>query len=443
MKKIVTHQKKGFILLFTVILSMGIFLPTVSAQKVKVVEESQRKKPDWVNGLVKDYIIVVASSPTLDDAQQKALAKVKERIVSSVAENIQTSSEYFRKEQVNNNNSDFQESFETATKTRAADIPFIKGISLSKVDAFYWEKVQEGRNGPTKYYYHVKYPFNAVQLKKLINEFEKMDKALTDQLEGLLAQVETVNNLEEMSQLQKELEALAEGFIDVDPRKDKANAGIARLKDMMKNIGIETINATLGEIRVAVVVGEKTVTTSRKPSVRSNCAKITEVKSQSPEWIIKYSYDECYDDPDNAITIEFKSAYGRTKQDFYFNINADQVDIFVNNDINLTHGDDNGSEVTGAKGHISITSKYESPFIIEKVILNFGKEAPVIVDNINQKFEGKGKHDLNFTINQALAKDTYNAQKYDMIKGTIQYKSVKTGEKSIYKMYNQDITTAW
>jgi len=30
-----------------------------------------------------------------------------------------------------------------------------------------------------------------------------------------------------------------------------------------------------------------------------------------------------------------------------------------------------------------------------------------------------------------------------MIKGSIQYKSVKTGETSIYKMYNQDITTSW
>jgi len=246
-----------------------------------------------------------------------------------------------------------------------------------------------------------------------------------------------------MSQTVKELEALAEGFIDVDPRKDKANVGIAKLKEMLKNFSIETVNTTLGEIRLILKVGEKTVTTSRKPNVKSNCAKITDVRSKSPEWIITYTYDECYDDPDNVIKVEFMGSIGRAKGEYTFNINAEKIDIFVNNDINISGGNDSGTEVSGANCIISLTSKYSSAFEIEKVILNFGKEAPVIIDNINKKFEGEGKHDLNITINQALAKDIYSAKANPMIKGTIHYKSVKTGEKSIYKMYNQKITTGW
>lgn len=428
------------------LLIIGFFcsVQPIKAQKEIVDETSTKKKPSWVNGLEKGYIIVVASSPTLDDAQQKALAKVKEQIVSSVAENIQTSSEYFRSEQVKNNNSSFSEDFQTATKTQAANISFVKGISLSKVDAFYWQKIELGKkSGKYKYYYHIKYPFSRTQLLALIREFEKADKALTVQMESYLAKTNTMTSIEEMSQTIKEMQALADGFIDADPRKDKTYVGIAKLKAMLKNVSIQTVNSTLGEIRVILKIGEKTVTTSRKPKVSSNCAKITDVRSKSPEWNITYTYDECYDDPDNVIKVEFRNAYGKAKNEYSFNMNAEKIDIFVNNDINISADNSTESEITDAKCHISITSKYESAFEITKVILNFGKESPIIIDNINQTYEGKGKHDIDFTISKTLAKETYSAKAHPMIKGTIEYKSAKTGEKSIYKMYNQKITTSW
>lgn len=428
-------------ILFALLLSVIFSSLNLQAQKIKVLEKSEKKKPAWVNNMEPGYVIVTASNKNLEDAQQKTLAKVKEQIISSVAENIQTSSEYFRSENVKNGNTDFSESFETATKTRAADIPFVKGISLTNVEAYYWEHVKEG--DAAKYYYHMKYPFTKEQLQALIKEFEKADQELTDRLEALLNKIPELKSLEEMSQTEKELKALAEGFIDVDPRKDKANVGVAKLKDMLKNVSIVTVNNTIGEIRIVLKVGEKTVTTSRKPKVKSNCAKIIDVRSKQPEWLITYSYDECYEDPDNVVKVEFLTAFSRPKSEFFFNINAEKIDIFVNNDINLTGGTDSDSEISGVNGHISLTSKYASPFEIEKVILNFGKEAPVIIDGINKIFEGEGKHDLDFVISQALAKDIYSAKTHPVIKGTIHYKSTKTGEKSIYKMYNQKITTSW
>jgi hypothetical protein len=419
-----------------------VFLPHQGfTQKRKVKESSEKKQPDWVNSLVKDFIIVTATSSTLEDAQQKSLAKVKEQIISSVAENIQTSSEYFRSENINNNNSQFTESLQTATKTRAANIAFIKGISLSKVAAFYWEYVEEGET--LKYYYHIKYPFTQAELKMLVLEFEKADRALTEQLEGLLAKIDELTNMEEMGQTVKELEALSQAFFDTDPRRDKANVGIAKLKEMLKNFSIETVNNTLGEVRMALKIGEKRINTSKKPKVRSNCAKITDVRSNGDEWVVTYEYGECYEDPSNSIIAEFLTSYGKATSTFYFNISSEKIDVFVNDAINITGGMDNGTEISGVKCHISITAKYATPFIVEKVILNFGNEAPIIIEGLNVEFSGVGKHDLDFTIDQSLLKETYSSKKYPMIKGSIHYKSAKSGERLIYKMYNQDVTTNW
>ncbi len=130
----------------------------LTAQKTKVLEKSSRKAPEWVNALVKDYIIVVGSGESIESAQSNALLKIKERIITSIAENVQTSSEYYRGEKSVNGVSNFVENFETSTKTKSADISFIKGISLNKVEDFYWEKVSE--DGRIRYYYHIKYPFS-------------------------------------------------------------------------------------------------------------------------------------------------------------------------------------------------------------------------------------------------------------------------------------------
>jgi hypothetical protein len=423
------------------ILALFAMESPVLGQKTKVLESNPKKKPDWVNSLVKDYVIVVASSTTLEDAQEKALTKVKEQIVSSVAENIQTTSEFNRQEQIKNNKTDYSESFKTATKTRAADIPFIKGISLNQVKEFYWEKVKEGDD--IKYYYHIKYPFSDMQLKELVMEFEKADREKTEQLEALINKIDMLSSIEELNQTHNEIKALADGFMDIDPRKDKANVATTRIREMLKSVSIETINATLGEIRFALKIGDKLVTTTFKPKVTSNCAKIIEVVNKKTEWVIKYTYDECYEDPDNKISVECRNSFGKATNDYFFNIKADKIDIFVNDDINLTGGNDNGSEITNANCFISITTKYETAFIIEKIILNFGEEAPVIIDNINKEFKGVGKHDLNLVINQALKKDIYTQKKYNMVKGSIYYRATKSGEKSVYKIYNQNITTAW
>jgi len=419
--------------LLALLLILGVsYSSTIQAQKTKTLSSSSKKKPDWCGGVANGFVITIASSDSQEDAQQKALAKVKEQIISSVAENIQTSSEYNRSESMTNTSSEYQESFKTATKTRAADIPFMKGISITNVSEFYWEQV--GTKTSSIYYYHLKYPFSKDQLRKLVLEYEKADKKLTDQLNGLVNKIPTLESVEVMSQTIKELTALAEGFIDVDPRRDEANVAIAKIKDILKNVSIETVSATLGEIRVSLRVGDRVVSTTRKPKVKSNCAKITSIKSSGLEWIITYNYDECYEDPDNVVKVTFQNGYGKTTNDYFFDVNAEKIAIFVNNDINIS-GEGNC--------HISITSKYESAFIIEKVILNFGAEAPLIVENINKTFEGKGNHDLDIILSDAIDKEVYSAKKYAMIKGTIHYKSSKSGEKSVYKMFNQNITTAW
>ena len=432
-------MKKTFLLALTFLTVVASYNPTFAQKKRKVLKKSEKHAPKWVNGLEEDFIIIVGSGSNIEQAQQNALKKVKERIVTSVAENIKTSSEYQKKELTANNVSNFFENYETNTKTQSADLAFIKGISLSKASAFYWEEVRES-DGSVRAYYHIKYPFSKFRLKKLILEFEKADKKLTEQLTAITDNVDNINSIEEIINNIKELESLKESFID--QRKKTAELGIIQLKSKLKSIAIVPIDNTLGEIVYSLKIGDKVVTTARKPRVTSRCAKIISTINNQETWTVTYDYSNCYEDPDNCIKVEYNFSGVKVKNQFNFNINANKIDVYIHDDINFSALEQDDSTILRTKCNMTLISKYDSPFIIEKVILKWKGQSPVIINDINMEFQGKGNHDLELYIEQALDKENYSAKKHSLISGSIHYAS-PSGEKRTYKLYNQEITTDW
>jgi len=124
-------MKKYLLLVVTLICTIG-----VSQSQDKVLEKSG-KQPKWINGIEKDYVIVAGSGSNVQDAQQNALTSIKERIVSSVAENVVSKSEIKKEESSVNNVSVFLEKMASQTTSQSGKVPFLQGISLSKVEEFY------------------------------------------------------------------------------------------------------------------------------------------------------------------------------------------------------------------------------------------------------------------------------------------------------------------
>ena len=166
--------------------------------QTKVVESSSKRKPGWINGLEKDYIITSGSGSTVQEAQQNALNMVKEQIVSSVAENVQTTSEMKVEENTVNKVSTYLEKFATTTTTTSGPVPFLQGISLAKVEEFYWEKTENKANRSVRFEYHLKYPFPRTEIWKLVEEFKKRDVEMTKQLDDLFAAADNISNIDDI-----------------------------------------------------------------------------------------------------------------------------------------------------------------------------------------------------------------------------------------------------
>jgi len=422
------------LILFTIGLSLCL---SGISQKVKVLEKSARKPPEWVNGIVKDYIIVSASGETAESAQSNALLRIKERIISSIAENIQTSSEYYRGEKTVNGVTNFIENYETSTKTKAADIGFVKGISLSKAEEYYWEKVSE--DGKIKYYYHIKYPFSEQQLAKLVLDFEMADKQLTEEMNTIIDSIPYITSIEQITEYMRSLQTLSKAFIDT--RRQKAELYINKLNEMLRSIAIYSLEEKPGEIKYTLRYNDRTITTASNPRVTSNCAKIIDTRNEGNEWIIRYDYSGCYDDPGNKITVAY-TVSPTLRKDFAFDINANKAEILLREDIILTAANPAAEQISPVQCSITVYSKYNSPLTLEKITLIWDNYPPVVIEGLKYEVKGKGEYNVSFTINQPLDKKICSASVKNTLSGSIQYRSI-TGEQLTYKIYNQRFRTNW
>lgn len=428
-------------LVFIIVAMSSLMLGTVTAQD-KVLEKSG-KQPKWVNGLVKDYIIVVASGDDIQTAQQNALTMVKEQIVLSVAENVKSTTELKRSEvSYNDKVNNFLETFASTTTSQSGKVPFLQGISLSKVEEFYWEKLR--RADKSVYFtYHLKYPFPNIELHKLVSEFKQRDRELTKQLEDMLAQVETVTSIEDIEKNIGELKILQDYFMD--GRVDQCKLGINTYLELLKSVELVELESNLGELKYYLRIGERTITTSKKPQTKSECARVLSTINGKEGVTVKYNYENCYEDPENNIQVKYRIAGKEISKNFYFDVASNKASIFVTDPIHFVATKTDGDAVGAFDMDITLKSKYDSPFTVQKIVIELEGQAPILIEGLSSGFKGKGNHTLKLNVEQLLSVENTSSKgkKISLLSGYIHFKSDATGEVRSYRIYNHSYTTSW
>ncbi len=430
----------NYLKLFLVAL-FSVLLTHTFAQE-KVIEKSKKKKPAWVNATIKDYIIVTGRGKTIDEAKAQVLPEIRTEIMNSVAIYVRSSSEITIENENKNNVINTIERFKNKSTLQTADIPALKGLSLNKAEDYYWEKIMDKKTKEITVAYHVKYPFSEAEMQKIIREFEKQDKEMGDKLNSIVDNIDNIKSIDEIYTNIKELQNLADYFMDM--RKEKAEMGIIRLKDMLKSIELVPIENTPGKLIYAFKIGEKYYASSKKPKYKnSECVTITSRTTKGYEQIIKYEYEDCMEDEPNQITVKYKFGNTRVEKTFYFDITSNKVQAFVRGDIILKALDKDENNVNSFKLDMTLGSKYDAPFIVDKVVLKWSKLSPVTINNVNMEFAGKGTHNLIITVNEPIDLKKTSSKNKSSMDGTIFFKSKATGETKRYNFYGQNVETDW
>lgn len=419
-----------------------LFLPMSIQAQEKVIDKSQKKKPEWVHSTIKDYIIVTGRGATVDEAKNQVIPLVRDEIMNSVAVYVKSKSEMTIENENNNNVINTIERFKNTSSVETADIPSLKGLALNKVDEFYWEKIQDKKSKQITVAYHVKYPFSQAQLQKLLDEFNKKEQEMTDQLNVIVDHIDEISSIEEISTKIKQLETLEDYFID--NRKEKAQLGITQLKDMLKSVEIVPIENDLGTLKYGLKIGEKFYATSQKPKYKnSECVTITSKDSEGHVQVIKYGYEDCMEDEKNSISVSYRFGNNKVDKTFYFDVTSNMVKIFIRGDIIMKATDKDDDNINSYNCEITLISKYDAAFIVDKVIFDWPGLSPVTVSNIGKEFSGKGVQNLVLEVSEPIDLRKSSSKNKPAMDGTIFYKAKETGETKRYRFYGQNIQTDW
>lgn len=435
-----------------------LVLPTffVSCANLKVIEKSAPEKPSWIYGIEKDYLVGEGSGADYNEAKYNALQMVKEKIISSVAQNISYEQNIKVNETRYKRAIEFLEEYTSKTTSKAGNHAYLKGISLSKATDYYWEKQRENRI--EKVFYYIKYPFTEADIQNLITEWKKQEEQLTQRLDTLQLKENNYNTVESILTEIEELQYLSDFF--VDQRKATAEISIKKLENKLSAIQLVQEIDSLGLFKYELKLGNKPIKTAQKPTIKSNCAEITEIETEGQYGTIMYSYDRCQVDEDNFLEIDYSFEEWNLHHLAPFDVSSEKISIVNNSDISFSsvHKSFFKKDHT-IKCHFTIYSESPVPFTVDKIELipklckrncnryyNYKNFPVIIIENIHKEFCGKGNHSFEVIANVPKSKSKQWASQNGIstkISGKIYYSSSVTGERKICEFSDLEYFTNW
>ena len=415
------------------ILSIFVLLVfSISAFAQEKVQQREGDPGKWVNTLEKGYIITSGRAAELEQAKQQAIENVKLSIVQSVAERVEVTTVHSTTE-LSGDVTSFLDTWKEDVKTESGDVPFLKGISLSKVDGWYWEKIKDKSTKAIFYRYHIRYPFSDRELNSLIAAYEKNDRELTERLNNEINIIDYTTSLDEMVAAQNRLREMSGIF--KDQRKQMVRAGLAAFKATMQTLSVVPVENHPGKMTVLLRSGDRIFTVAKDPRVSSPCAEILEVTNIEGETQVTYSYDYCRAGSDQNV-LEFYYTLGaiRLKDDVRFDITAYQVELSMGGTIQLKLINNL------AKLSIPVETAYNTAFTVTRIELELDKDLQLIFDQLEIPFTGKGTHQIQ--VEKALSPEVLEQLENDhpkKVSGRIFYTQDDTGIAGSFRVYKAGI----
>lgn len=396
--------------------------------QVKVKEASASKKPVWVGSLENDYIVTSAINTDMERAKNQCMDNVRKQIIEAVAQNVKSSDiSTIEQESVSSGVVSFLDKYAYSYQTQAAKVPFMTGVSVSKIEDYYWEKQVNKKTGEVNYLYSIKYPFPRLELKKLVDEFRTIDENMVVKLNDLEQQFDNITSVEQIDKAVNELPALVEYFFD-DTRKNSAKALSRNYANLYNNISINRADNKLGSETISLRLAGRDISYSKAPILKSETLAQLQAVEQDGAWVVTYDYSACDPTGTNVIDVLWRTGPRSIKAKLYVDITKDTPKIRLQKDIQLNAKGIGEGEIWDVSVRLSVLVEDQKAYLIENIVLDvpaFGE--PLNGDNIDIEVKTKGVNTVSFTNNQRFTcKDKSHAVN-NMLKGYMDVKD-NTGE---------------
>ncbi len=412
----------------TISLLLALIVAASASADVKILERSAKKAPDWITGSAEGYLVAAVEAPSIADARPRAEQDIAGQITMAVARNVATSYSNNSTEIATNDGVDSRDEFTSKLAVEGANLPFLKGISLSNAQEIYWVKVQDKSTKAVYYQYYVKYPFSRQELATMIKEFEEYDADKEAELAQLEADIDNVDSVDGINDATGRLKALGQYFFD-NVRRQRTSSLLSRYQSLIKQVVMNGSFNAPRTLTVSLSLNGRPFRGSGVGKATSNCASDIQVNTERDgTYRVTFNSDYCLDDEENYI--EFNTTVGNNRLKGKYIIpsatatagRASTFAIVPTGTILLTAGeaDPDTRTLTDIGIRISLDNKGGLPFGVKSIELNVPTlRIPIVIDNIDDVYTSKGIVQLKLTYEGTIAATDRRTSAVKLVNGTI------------------------
>ena len=407
-------------LLTVVCLSCSLYVVADAAQPIKVLDRSASKAPVWLDRTQEEYVITSAIADDLDAARNQCLDNVRTKIIESVAQNVQFGTESRIAQSAGNSGiTDFTDQFTSVLKTQSANIPFIRGISVSKIEDSYWEKRMDKETKKVTYLYAIKYPFPRIELKKMTREFEQRDREMVARYNALEKGIDSVASLEQIDRAIEDLKPLITYFFD-DVRKQAALSLQANYRKLYDQVVIETAEEKNEEAFLVFRLNGRPINVSQQPKAKSECATQIACHMEDSGCRVTYSTEFCEENAPGEIRLTFRWGGKSVVHTIYFKKQDLTVQIRPVGTAYLTATKGSADTLQAIHIRMEITNKHCDQFQVTGLVLNVpGVVGAIVMDGLDFTFTGESTHLLQVDYVTPVVYTSGHGNKLQMMRGTL------------------------
>lgn len=288
------------------------------AQKEKVVETSDRRKPDWIGRSDASALSVTEVGETLAEASARCMNTIRQQVVTAIAVNVSSTETMTSRQITRDNLMSVMTDYSSELMTEAGQLPYLNDLTLSNAEAIYWERIYSKRDKSYRYEYSVRYPFSEATRRQLIDAFLAIDNAKVARMEALRGESETLTDLDRITPALNELDELERYFFDAMRRNEVVTLR-RNFLGLYSRISIEVEEESLGRCIYSLTLDGRRVTTSQQPRLRSESAiEMTVAPYEGGRCLLTYNADYASPRDINTLEIRYPFGGGRVARTLYF-----------------------------------------------------------------------------------------------------------------------------
>ena len=357
--------------------------------KIKVVDRSTKKAPEWIGTTEQDYIIVSALSPTLEGAKRQCFDDIRKAIIEAVAQNVRSASQStIQQESMKSGIVRFLDSYTSQFETEAAKVPYLNGVSESKAEASYWEKRQDTETKEVTFAYSVKYPFPDGELKRLVRTFREQDETMEGKLQALEAKYESVSSLGQIDKAIRDIEELKQYFFD-PVRQERSRSLQNNFRALYKQVTLQEVSHPLGDYVFCFTLRGKPFSVSQRPRVESETLTQIRAEERDGEWHVLYDCSTCDPAEENKGEVSFTIGGQRMTHTFYVDVAQAEVCMYPEKELYLTAQEKTDTTVSRVNLRMNVRNDGRGNCTLQGVTLEVpGLEMPLYRGDLNVVIKG-------------------------------------------------------